>query len=479
MDLLKEIEKYWRQHQLQVPGGTVVAGCSGGIDSLALLDALWRLQARLQIRVVAAHFEHGIRGEASLADAEFVRGFCTARQITYYQTGVDVPQAAKAAGESLETAARRLRYDFFRKICQEYPGAVIATAHHQDDQAETILMHLIRGCGISGLAGIRPKQADIIRPVLFACKSDLAAYCKEQQLTPRHDATNDVADCFRNRLRLQLLPQLKEQYNPALVQSLCQLGELAGADEDMLQQLTARKMAQIVRPLLSTRGEAAGQAIGYSCQVAELLKQPLAMQRRLLQSMVKRLAGEQLSFVHIEAMLELCRQGRTGTRLQLAFGLESRISYGIFYLQKNTISFLENDGTIETAGDIFPIVVKIPGITRLPTGEVITAKLSDKPLELAADGKLMIYGDLDKCSAPLLLRHRQPGDKVNLGFGHKKLKDFLIDSHIPQQKRDKLWLLVSGERVLWVPGLRRFVEAMADRDTKRYFYLNLQEKESR
>ena len=99
--------------------------------------------------------------------------------------------------------------------------------------------------------------------------------------------------------------------------------------------------------------------------------------------------------------------------------------------------------------------------------------------ELVADGKWIIYGDWDKCSGTLLLRHRQPGDRVNLGFGHKKLKDFLIDSHIPQEKRDKLWLLVSGERVLWVPGLRRFAEAMTDGDTKRYFYLTLQEKESR
>lgn len=479
MDLLKEIETYWCQHHLQNPGGTVVVGCSGGIDSLALLDALWRLQTRLQIRVVAAHFEHGIRGEASLADAEFVRLFCRERQISYYQASADVPQVAKAAGESLETAARRLRYEFFRKICQEHPGAVIATAHHQDDQAETILMHLIRGCGVSGLAGIRPKQGDVIRPVLFACKADLADYCREQQLTPRHDATNDEADCLRNRLRLELLPQLKEQYNPALVQALCQLGQLASADEDMLQQLTAKKMTQLVRPLLSTKGEATGQVIGYSCQGEELLKQPLALQRRLLQAMVKRLTEEQLSFVHVGALLELCRQGHTGARLQLPFGLEGRISYGIFYLQKNTISFLENDGTIETAEDIFPIVVKIPGSTRLPTGQVIVARLSDKPLELAADGKWRIYGDWDKCSGTLLLRHRQPGDRVNLGFGHKKLKDFLIDSHIPQEKRDKLWLLVSGERVLWVPGLRRFAEAMTDGDTKRYFYLTLQEKESR
>lgn len=478
MDLLGRIEKYWQQHQLQTAGGTVLVGCSGGIDSLALLDALWRLQARLQIKLVAAHFEHGIRGEASLADAEFVRSFCAAKQIRFYQSGADVPALAKAAGESIETAARRLRYGFFRQICQQYPGAVIATAHHQDDQAETVLMHLIRGCGVGGLAGIRPKQGDVVRPVLFARKADLQDYCAVHKLAPRHDATNDEADCFRNQLRLELLPQLQEQYNPAIVQALCHLGELAGADEDMLQQLAEQRLAQLAAPIFVNQGDRENQPIGYQCSCRELLEQPLSMQRRILQVMTKALVQEQLSFGHVESVLALCSQGRTGSQLQLPFGLLGKISYGKFYLQKNIIPFSENDGTIESADNNLPVMVKIPGETRLPSGEILVARVSDKPLGIMTDGRWAVYGDLDKCLGPLLLRHRQPGDRVSLGSGHKKLKDFLIDSQVPREKRDALWLAVSGERILWLPGVRRFAEAMVDGETKRYFYLTLQEKES-
>ena len=191
MDLLKCFEKNWREN-IALPEGTVVlAACSGGIDSLAMLDMLDMLQEVLGIRVAAAHFEHGIRGKASLEDAEFVRDFCRARGIEFYGESADVPGEAAAAGESLETAARRLRYAFLRRLAgelaakygakygidekygmgenqekQERQGrVVIATAHHRDDQAETVLMHLIRGTGLRGLGGIRCCQGDLVRPL--------------------------------------------------------------------------------------------------------------------------------------------------------------------------------------------------------------------------------------------------------------------------------------------------------------------------
>ena len=231
MDILKRFEKNW-QENIALPAGTLVlAACSGGIDSLALLDMLDLLKDRLGIQVAAAHFEHGIRGQASLEDADFVKEFCVSRGIECHVDFASVPEEAARAGESLETAARRLRYDFLRRIAARLvrqDGAAhvaIATAHHRDDQAETVLMHLIRGTGIRGLGGIRAIQGDLIRPLLFASKQELADYCQLRQLCPRHDATNDEADCFRNRLRLKLLPLLAEDYNPAIGDALCQLAD--------------------------------------------------------------------------------------------------------------------------------------------------------------------------------------------------------------------------------------------------------------
>ena len=194
MDLLKCFEKNWRENIALPEGVTVLAACSGGIDSLAMLDMLDRLQEVLGVRLAAAHFEHGIRGKDSLEDAEFVREFCGARGIEFYGASADVPGEAARAGESLETAARRLRYAFLRRIAgalsekygmgenQEKLGrVVIATAHHRDDQAETVLMHLIRGTGLRGLGGIRCRQGDLVRPLLFASKRELAEYCRQRR----------------------------------------------------------------------------------------------------------------------------------------------------------------------------------------------------------------------------------------------------------------------------------------------------------
>lgn len=485
MDILKSFEKNWREN-IALPAGTLVlAACSGGIDSLALLDILDVLKDRLGIQVVAAHFEHGIRGQASLEDADFVREFCRRRGIDCHVDFASVPEEAARSGESLETAARRLRYDFLRRtaarlVRQEVAThVVIATAHHRDDQAETVLMHLIRGTGVRGLGGIRAGQGDLIRPLLFAGKKELAAYCQLRQLCPRHDATNDEADCFRNRLRLKLLPLLVEEYNPAIGDALCQLADLAQADEDYLQHSMESCWQELARE----------RAQGFDLDLEGFLRQPLAMQRRLVQQAAWQASGSQLSYVQVQSVLQLAKNGRTGAELQLSFGLRAGISYDFLYIIKKTIPFSENNGKMDSVGEFEKIPLQVPGITRLPDGSSIVAELAASAAQLnrlcrsaGADegrgiGRWVVYGDWNKCNQPLTVRHRRKGDRVNVGSGHKKLKDFLIDSRIPRLQRDRLWLVTCGsgeeERILWIPGVRRFDEAASDEQTKNFFIFHM------
>lgn len=506
--LLKSFLENWHKHIDLPKGAGVLVACSGGPDSLALLDILAGLQARLGIKLWAAHFEHGIRGEASRADAAFVEDFCRQRGIPCYMGMADVPGEAARSGESLETAARRLRYGFLRQVTGELSRVercvsveiaenvstksakensketskedregsqrsraaapvFIATAHHMDDQAETLLMHLLRGSGLQGLGGIRPRQGDVIRPLLFARKADLTYYCEIQGLAPRHDATNDEADCLRNKIRLELLPLLQREYNPQLVQGLCRLAELARGDEDFLAEQTEKAWRQLVISVSD----------GLMCGGSRLLALPVALQRRLLQRMAGEISGSTLPFNQVEALRELAQKGRTGTALNLSGQLLGRFSYKNLYIMKKNIPFSENDDTIHIVGvspenAVYPL--QIPGVALLPDGRKITAELSDRRPDRAdiSDG-LTIYGDWDECSGPLVARHRLPGDRVSVGTGTKKLKDFLIDAKIPREARDSLWLVADEAGILWLPGVRRFNRALADGETKRFFILHL------
>ena len=188
-------------------GGRVLVALSGGADSVALL----RLFMEAGVEVSAAHFEHGIRGEASVADMEFCRELCARLRVPFLCERADVP-AARLPGEGLEAAARRLRYAFLRRAKEAAGASCIATAHHAGDQAETVLMHLLRGAGPTGAAGMREREGDLWRPLLRVKKQDLVSYLRERGQSWREDATNAIADTPRNALRLDILPRLEAIY---------------------------------------------------------------------------------------------------------------------------------------------------------------------------------------------------------------------------------------------------------------------------
>ena len=272
----ERVEQYILQHELISPGDKVLIGLSGGGDSVALLHILKSLCTRMGFTICAAHLNHGIRGEAAQEDAEFVHDFCDFYGIRVYGGYADIPRLARQRGETLEQAGRMLRYDFLEEAKAFFGANKIAVAHHMDDQAESILLHLVRGSGLRGLCGMAPRRGDIIRPLLCLSKAEIESYLTNENLPYCTDATNFIAEGTRNKLRLETIPYLKREFNPRLVPSLCAMGEMLSEDESYLCQIAERELnaarreggfdraalSKLPRPILSRCIRAALNEIG-------------------------------------------------------------------------------------------------------------------------------------------------------------------------------------------------------------------------
>lgn len=301
-----------RAHALWKDGDGIVIACSGGPDSLALADVLQRMQGMFHLRLVLAHFEHGIRGEASRDDARFVESWARGKGVPFELGAADIPSLAVVDGQSVETEARVRRYAFLERVREAYGFSAIATAHHADDQAETVLLHLLRGTGTAGLAGIRPKSrlqlagrdgkrpgaGYLIRPFLGVTKKEIAAYCVWAGLHPRQDATNDEKDAMRNRVRLELLPALR-RYNPQITEALGRLSEVAADDQAALDTWASR--------------------IALPPRVLELRRLPRAVARLVLRRYWREVTGsaQDLPLEAVNRVLHLAAKYRNSGREQL------------------------------------------------------------------------------------------------------------------------------------------------------------------
>ncbi len=457
--LLLAMRKYSSGHGLFEAEQTVIAACSGGPDSMALVELLRQLAPKENIKLCVAHYEHGIRGDESKVDAEFVRDFCCEKNIPFYMESGNVPQWAEEHKLSLETAARELRYGFLYRLAESLGNAVIATAHHRGDQAETVLQHILRGSGLKGLSGIRPKQGILVRPLLFAPKSILESFCAEQGIVPRRDATNDIADCTRNRIRLELMPTLRE-YNPDVEGALCRLADLAREDESFIEAEVQDRLKKLIG------SEDKKDFLRINRDVFR--EQPEAVRGRVLRCAIEKILGhaEGFSLKHFKLMDGLILSGDNGAEGEYPHGIRLIIQYGDAVLKQFTEE-LKQDNLKKNSIIVFKPLKAIKFCGRGFISEILDAPLSRS---LEAEETLI---DLDKVSEPLVLRTRQPGDRIELKVGHKKLKDVFTDSKIPRDERDRIPILADSDgRILWVAGVRRSITAMPDSNTKRFLYIN-------
>jgi tRNA(Ile)-lysidine synthase len=439
MQLLRnKILRFIRQKQLFSPGDTVVAAVSGGADSVALLDVLLNLPG-FRIELVVAHLNHDLRGAESDGDEEFVRGVADRLQLPFETSRVDVAQLAAEKRLSLEEAGRHARYAFFARVAEKYNAAAIALAHHKDDQAETVLMRLLRGSAGSGLAGIRPKTRDnrVVRPLLCASRREIEAYLGSREIVWREDSSNSAPDFLRNRIRHQLLPLLHD-YNPEVVERLNATAEALANDEALLDTLTHEALKRCTVPTGS----------GTTLDLDLMQNEPDAIRSRLYRQVIRTVKGDlrRISFRHLESIERLVSCNAPNGQLDLPNGITVVRSY-------RSLAF--SAGKPLQRFDDFELSISACGIYRLPCGKILHVESEAAvPAGFETTGKDTVFLDPARFPFPWQVRYFKPGDRiVPLGMsGHKKLKELFIDRKIPLSERYRTPLLLQDAEVVWICG---------------------------
>lgn len=453
----EKIKNFIVREQLVSPGTTVVAAVSGGADSLALLHFLHSHRAQWDIQVVAAHLDHCLRGEASKQDRKLVMDYCAAEGIPLFSTACNVQQLAKKSKEhNIEAAARAARYRFLVQVAAIYSNAVIATAHHLDDQAETILMRLLRGSGMGGLGGMVAKAGRLVRPFLGVTKEEILAYCERYELSYCTDASNFDTAYLRNKIRLELMPQLKA-YNPQIVSSLVKLGEICAAENDYLERQTAEAYEKIEVFMGPQQGTFA---------VKPFFALPIALQRRVLQAFFRMFQGsadkingrrdrepKTIGLAPLPfAAVEIIRGLSLGGQIFLPGGVCCRREEKQFifsYPQHQLIKAAE--GFSYALKDVREVVILtfpavgcrveiVPGRNERVSGENI--------LQLGKNGMFVP----ESLGQYMCIRNRKEGDVFSpYGMaGTMKLKKYFINEKVPLDLRDSIPLLARGGEIFWV-----------------------------
>lgn len=463
-----------RREELWLPGDKIVVAVSGGPDSTALLHVLYALASEESLHILAAHVDHGFRGAESAREAEAVRSLCGGLGIPCETVLFDVPAYIRETGMNPQAAAREKRYGFLHEVAERYGAARIALAHHADDQAETVLMRLLRGAGATGLSGMaakrRERNVELIRPFLRMNKADLIAYCRMAGLTYCTDPSNEKRGYFRNRVRLDVLPFL-EKYNPNIADSLVRLAEISAAENDYLDGAAE----DVFRAAARRAGD--GWAIGRQA----LLDLPVALQRRLIKLILNYLTleKESISFERIERIRQAAIEPAPTT-----WSIDA--GYGIRCLREYETLRWTREGAKPDDEPFFYTVRETKGwlfVAETP-GELVIRVRDGRPRESErlAEGRASAEFDADQVPFPLTVRGRRPGDRMSvMGLnGTKKVQDMFVDAKIAPSVRDRLPLIWDAEgRLLWIPGLRRSSVAPVTAATQRRLRLEWKEASAR
>ncbi|MDO4703597.1 tRNA lysidine(34) synthetase TilS [Tannerella sp.] len=418
--MLRAIRKYIEQYDLLQPAAPVIVGLSGGADSVALIHVL----NRLNYRCVAAHCNFHLRGAEADRDETFARQIAESLQIPFEKKDFDTVGYAESHGVSIEMAARELRYQWFEMLRTAYHAQAIAVAHHQDDSIETVLMNLIRGTGIGGLHGIRPKNGFIVRPLMAVNRSRIEAWLEEEKLTFRQDSTNFSDAYTRNVIRRQLLP-LMEKINPSVREAVLRtskhLSDIELIYRSTIEKERARLLDDQERISISALLEsAAPQTVLY-----ELIK-PYGFTRILSETVFNSLQGE---------------SGRTFSAPDAGYHILKDRNHLILYRTH------ERDNTI------YP--VEVEGILGTPINLRTEVCAIDSSFIINKHPHVATF-DRDKLTLPLTLRTWRPGDSfVPFGMnGRQKLSDYFSDHKFNRLRKEQTWLLCSGEEIVWIVGER-------------------------
>ena len=428
----------------------VLVAVSGGPDSVALVHLLHELREEFQLHVELAHLQHGIRGAEAKEDARFVAALAENLGLPFHLKEVDLPRMRSQAGKgNLEALAREERYRFFAEVVSERELHKVAMAHTQDDQAETVLLWLLRGTGMKGLGGMSPLHRRrivagdttntliVVRPLLEVSKSEILSYLEQRKIAYRIDRSNQDTLLLRNWIRLELLPKIQQRAGGDFSARLSHLASLFRDENSLLDELARKSYESLDKESGLSR--------------AGLLSEPKALQRRILRRWIRRrshLRG--LEFVHIEQLLRLIEEGPPQGRLSIPGGWELRREY-------ETVKLAKASRSLPRICYSYPF--SIGAILRIPEAgmEIHGRRISNAPYGLMPADPLEALFDLEALPGHLVVRNFRRGDRIRpLGMtGRKKLKDVFIDQKVPLSVRATLPLLAMGEEILWIPGYGR------------------------
>lgn len=432
---------------LLAPGDRVLVAVSGGPDSLCLLHVLWtEREARGLAAVEAAHLDHGLRGDESAAEAAWVAAWCEGRGIPCHVGAADVAALARERRRSKQEAARAARLAFLEEAAAQIGASKIATGHTRDDQAETILMNVLRGTGLDGLRGIPARRGLFVRPLLDVSRAEIENYCAANGLEPRRDPSNLSADAYtRNRIRLELLPLLVREYHPAVAESLLRLSEIATRDLDYLQIQADAALAAV-----TISADRERQVMDHSA----LRQLHPALLRRVLRTAITNLRGTIIGVTHhhIEVLAQVVEK-----RTFVTFGLMLPAPLCAAQVMPPTVT-LTLDGSYLPHQEFFSLPLLVPGEVSLPElGWRIEASMNSDGLEGddAPDNHSVVL-DADALDyAALVVRIWHSGDKIApLGMDghHKKVGNIFTDAKVPRAERWRTPLIADAQGIVWVVG---------------------------
>jgi tRNA(Ile)-lysidine synthase len=447
---------------------------SGGADSVGLLLLLVELRKRLGVVLSLVHFNHKLRGRASEADEKFAAKLAAKYGLSFHVGHSDIGKEAKRNKMNLEDTARRARYEFFAELVQQGHLDKVAVAHTADDQAETVLAHILRGTGLAGLGGIHPKVEHVVRPLLGVRRAELRAFLKSKKQTWREDATNRDTARMRARIRRRLMPLLEKQFQTAVVEHLATLAELAREDEAFLELLVRERVGRVavVKPgsvRISVR-ELAGKREDFTTESAEGTERNLAVARRMVRQIVELVKprGGQLNAGHVRAALDMAAGGENGKRLPLPGGVEVRREH-------DSLIFCACDSNAGASGGKsleFERVVNLEGreadIGVPELGCVFRFRVIDWPAKRGDTIDTGLVLDLDALQFPLRLRSWRPGDRLR-PCGHRsahKLKRLLSEKRVGRWEREGWPVLTSSGTLVWARGFRVAAEFAATEKTR-------------
>ncbi|WP_318038340.1 tRNA lysidine(34) synthetase TilS [Clostridium estertheticum] len=464
MKILSEtVMDFIKENSMFDKGDKVIVAFSGGPDSTCLLYILNNFKEELGITLIGAHLNHCLRGDESDKDQEYAKEICESLNIDFYSEKVDVHRISKEKNLSCEMAGREARYGYFEKLMVKLNANKVALAHNANDQAETILMRIMRGTGIEGIVGIRPVRDKIyVRPILRLSRKKIEKYCLSNNINPRIDKSNLENIYARNKVRLELIPYMEENFNKDIIKTLNRLSTIVKKDNEYLENISEKEYKKHCeigqqRVIINKAAFAEHEAI-----LSRIIRSALLAVNHNLYNFEK---------VHIYSIIELQRHG-TGKSIMLPQNIIVENCYGNIHIYIYVKATEANNNQYSLNINQENFIHSLNKVVKID----VNPKLQFTEFK---ENDCIKYFDYDKIKKPIIFRYRKDGDRfIPLGMkGSKKIKDLFIDLKIPKAQRNAIPLICFGDNIGWVVGYRVSEKFKVTKDTKNILQIRIGREE--